>query len=223
MKSVFIELAKFILAVLVISVLSYCLVGLDYLVEYVKNNFNKLNNVSTFDSFESFKENFITISIISAILYFMDNIKISYNKQSKGIYKLLSKWRKERNVANSDVKLYTSNVIEELLEIYYEDKDVIKSYQSSIMKTYFYPVEINKNNTIDAICDIQVFSINETANMGYNPKETMLETIKEINSREQDPKQKEEWAKNGANGKWQKDVLQDKNTLYVADYSKCKL
>jgi hypothetical protein len=59
--------------------------------------------------------------------------------------------------------------------------------------------------------------------LGYDFECVMNETIKEISSRQQDPEQKKRWKKNGSNGeKWQKDKSQDKNTLYKADYSKCK-
>ena len=49
------------------------------------------------------------------------------------------------------------------------------------------------------------------------------EVFKEINSRKQDPEQAIVWAGIGANGKWQKMKDQLKETLYVANYSKCKL
>ena len=61
---------------------------------------------------------------------------------------------------------------------------------------------------------------------GYNPHETLLETIKEISSRKQDPKQKERWANDDKLKrlqKWKKFKEQDKKTLYKADYSKCKI
>lgn len=59
--------------------------------------------------------------------------------------------------------------------------------------------------------------------LGYDFEKCMLETIKEISSREQDPKQKEEWSKNGPSGKWQKNKQQNPDTLYKADYESCKL
>jgi hypothetical protein len=59
--------------------------------------------------------------------------------------------------------------------------------------------------------------------LGFYFEKCMLETIKEISSRRQDPKQFAEWAENGANGKWIKDKNQDPSTLYKADYESCKL
>jgi phosphoribosyl-ATP pyrophosphohydrolase len=59
--------------------------------------------------------------------------------------------------------------------------------------------------------------------LGYDFDCVMDETIKEISSRQQDPEQKKRWKENGFNGeKWHKNLNQSKDTLYKADYSKCK-
>ena len=58
--------------------------------------------------------------------------------------------------------------------------------------------------------------------MGYDYLKCLDETIKEISSRKQDPNQKRDWELNGVSGKWQKDLNQDKSTLYKADYNSCK-
>jgi hypothetical protein len=58
--------------------------------------------------------------------------------------------------------------------------------------------------------------------MQYDFKKCMLETIKEISSREQDPKQAQAWYESGAVGKWEKNREQDPLTLYIADYTSCK-
>lgn len=61
-------------------------------------------------------------------------------------------------------------------------------------------------------------------NMGYDAKVCMLETIKEISSREQDPLQKQQWEKGQIKGqikgKWLKNPNQNKKTLYKAKYEK---
>lgn len=56
--------------------------------------------------------------------------------------------------------------------------------------------------------------------LGYCFRKAMKECLAEINSREQDPIQAEEWAKNGASSKWLKNLNQDPTTLYKADYTK---
>jgi len=76
------------------------------------------------------------------------------------------------------------------------------------------------DDRIDALSDIRVFCIDATMKLGYEPKCTLNETAKEINSRKQDPEQAKNW-KDG--DKWQKDRNQDPSTLYKADYDKCKI
>ena len=56
--------------------------------------------------------------------------------------------------------------------------------------------------------------------LGYCFRKAMAECLAEINSREQDPIQAEEWAKNGASLKWLKNQNQSPDTLYKADYTK---
>ena len=57
--------------------------------------------------------------------------------------------------------------------------------------------------------------------MGYNPALTLQETFYEIDSRVQDPIQYRVGRK--PNEKWQKWKAQPKETLYKAQYNKCKL
>ena len=59
--------------------------------------------------------------------------------------------------------------------------------------------------------------------LGYCFRRAMKECLAEINSREQDPVQAKEWAENGASLKWLKNVNQNPDTLYKADYSKALL
>ena len=136
----------------------------------------------------------------------------------------LKDWRAYRNIKNPNTKIFIENVLEELLEIYYADKEMIKACKNDIMSDYFCLPELNEINTIDAIQDIQVFCINETELMGYDNLKCNNEVFKEINSRLQDPQQKEEWKLKGAYGKWKKSELEnDKKNWYKANYSICKL
>lgn len=59
--------------------------------------------------------------------------------------------------------------------------------------------------------------------LGYCPYKCMVECIKEISSRMQDPIQAAVWAETGPVGKWEKDKKQDPSTLYIANYSSCFL
>lgn len=131
-------------------------------------------------------------------------------------------WRDERNITFPNTKVYVANIVEELLEIYFKNKRVIKFLQWLIMLVFVFRKPISEHEVVDAVSDIKVFSVNEVELMGYDVYKTMNETVLEISSREQDPIQKEIWEKEGASGKWNKNKKQDKDSLYKADYSKCK-
>ena len=134
-------------------------------------------------------------------------------------------WRRKRNISNANTKVYVANVIEELLEIYHDDKELIKELQEDIMFNYFSNhTPLNELNTIDALSDIQVFSINEVELMGYDNIQCNKEVFKEIDSRVQCPVQQEEWRTNMVFGKWKKSELDaDVKNWYKADYEECKL
>lgn len=224
MKNVFIWVAKLILAVLVIIGVVSVFAGIEYFGFLLVDKIGGYNFIEKYNFNEHLAAWILAFLIIQTITSLMDNIKINYNKQPKVIYKLLARWRKERNITNPDYRVYFQNIIEELLEPLGYTKEEISIIKIDIYNRY-YPDELvlNENLVVDSICDIKVFSINELGTMKYNGKKCMKETIKEISSRNQDKYQKENWFKNGAVGKWQKDSSQDKETLYVANYSKCKL
>ena len=134
----------------------------------------------------------------------------------------LKVWRKDRNITTANTRVYVENVIEELMEIYYKDKQFIKEEKDLIMAMFFDAEPISVDDTIDAIQDIQVFSINEIELMGYDNEMCNYEVFKEINSREQDPIQKEQWSKFGSSGKWMKNKNQKESTMHKADYSRSK-
>ena len=78
---------------------------------------------------------------------------------------------------------------------------------------------------VDAMADLIVIAAGETVKLGYNPELCLKQTVKEISSREQDPKQAAAWV-NGQRlpgEKWLKNSQQDPSTLYAAEYSTCKL
>ena len=144
----------------------------------------------------------------------------------KNLTENLKDWRKDRNITKGDYLVFVGNVLEELLEPLY-NKYHIEKYKNYIVNTYFDSMNIDllsKSDVVDAIQDIQVFCINETELMGYDNLKCNNEVFKEINSRIQDPTQKEEWLKNGSNGKWQKSLLPEHiEKWYKADYESCKL
>ena len=145
-------------------------------------------------------------------------------KSDKNLTENLREWRKDRHITNENTKVFVENIIEELLEIYFDDKESIKTKKNLIMTNFFLKRNpIDELNTLDAIQDIQVFCINETELMGFDNIKCNNEVFQEINSREQDPQQFAEWKKYGASKKWQKDKHQKDWTLYKANYEVCKL
>lgn len=151
------------------------------------------------------------------------NTKIETKVEDKTLTENLKVWRKDRNITKADYLVFVGNVLEELLEIVFVDKDDIDTFKNEIMQEYFSYNARSDKTTIDAIKDIKVFCVNETELMGYCDIKTDEEVFKEINSRVQDPQQKEEWKLKGAYGKWKKWQEQPKETLYKANYGVCKL
>lgn len=77
---------------------------------------------------------------------------------------------------------------------------------------------------VDALCDIIVVAVGALNKLGYAPEFAMDETLKEIESRIQDPDQAEQWdlldyVPPGV--KWLKWREQPEDTLYKANYSSC--
>jgi len=95
-----------------------------------------------------------------------------------------------------NVEVQTINIIEEVLELNglnipadkrIELKDYFGNFYYNILNNV---IEIddtnnstNKEDMVDALCDIAVLALGAIYNLGYSPKLAMLETTKEINSR----------------------------------------
>lgn len=82
--------------------------------------------------------------------------------------------------------------------------------------------DLSEHESVDWRVDCIIFLINSLEQDSYNAQMCIEEAISEISSRLQDPNQMKEWALHGASGKWQKMKDQDPNTLYKANYEKCK-
>ena len=151
------------------------------------------------------------------------NTKIDVKVEDKTLTENLKVWRKDRNIKSSNTKVFIENILEELLEIYYSDKEMIKACKNDIISDYFCLPELNESEVIDAIQDIQVFCINETELMGYDNVKCNNKVFKHINCRKQDPNQFIEWKEKGAYGKWKKWSEQPEEEIYQPDYESCKL
>lgn len=146
-------------------------------------------------------------------------------ESNKNLTENLREWRKERNITKADYLTFVGNILEELLEPLY-DKYHIEKFKNDMVDIYFDSMNIdllNESDVIDTVQYIQVFCTNETELMGYDNIKCNNEVFKHINCRKQDPKQKKEWLKNGAVGKWQKDKNQPKDEIYKPNYESCKL
>jgi len=101
--------------------------------------------------------------------------------------------------------------IEKLEEELQEFKDAVK--------------DNNEYEMLDALTDIRVIAIGEIRKMGYDPECTLNETVKEISSRKQDVIQEIRWKEGDKKPgeKWLKDKWQDSESLYKADFNKCKI
>lgn len=135
----------------------------------------------------------------------------------------LRQWRADRNITKADYLTFVENILEGLMECIHS-KDMIPKFKKQIMNDYFNRdiVRVINSEVVDILQNIQVFCINETELMGFDNIKCNKEVFSEINSREQDPIQKEQWEKFGANKKWQKDRHQKDWTLYKANYESCK-
>ena len=154
---------------------------------------------------------------------------LEVNKKNKTLTENLRQWRADRNITKADYLTFVGNVLEELLEPLYTKKS-IENIKDDFISTWIDKDDCSDysdlkflNDVVNAIQNIQVFCINETELMGFDNIKCNKEVFSEINSREQDPEQKEEWLKNGAVGKWQKNKRQESWTLYKANYESCKL
>lgn len=123
----------------------------------------------------------------------------------------------------ADVAIFAFNGLG-LMNLEYKTK---KSFiEASLNQIEFYINNIlldNKVQTYEILCKVISLCDELVTAKKYDFKKVLNEKIKLLNSRRQSVKQKENWNKHGANGKWQKDPYQEKNTLYVMNLSRCKL
>ncbi len=140
--------------------------------------------------------------------------------------KRIIKWAQERQLdkADFDPRVETINPLEEMLESFYlsgaDPREVAEEVYEFMLK-FGKPVETQKvERYLDRI-DIVIYVLTGLMKLGVDIECALDETLKEIESRQQDPEQAKEWAENGPSGKWQKWKDQPKETLYKADYTKC--
>lgn len=158
----------------------------------------------------------------------------------------LAVWRAERHLTTAGQKEgLLANVLEELTEFVRaqddnERVDAICDIIVFLINSKNSPVKIQEPK-VDGVVTTQIFVELVFNNMyddrtislcsymleqlGYDSYKCMLETIKEISSRKQDPEQKKRWDAGEIidSEKWKKWREQPKDSLYKADYDKCKI
>lgn len=110
-----------------------------------------------------------------------------------------------------DVCIVIHNYLAQKGEEYIEDTttdEALKSVDEAVLFCKTCLDGLSEHWVIDAMRDFITLN-------GYDFDLAMTETTRKILSRE--------GAMNHETGKWQKDANQDKSTLYVPNYSKCKL
>ena len=123
----------------------------------------------------------------------------------------------------ADIAIFALNGLG-LLSLQYKRKAFNVEANLNQLESYINNIKIELSiQTYSILCTIIVICEELVKAKGYDFKKVVLEKIKVISSRLQDPVQKKLWAKNGATSKWKKMKDQPKDTLYVGNYEKCKV
>ena len=123
----------------------------------------------------------------------------------------------------ADIAIFALNGIG-LLNMSYSSKRTCVLTSLPMIESYINRLRLEfPMQTYTILCHIVTMCEELVAANKYDFKKVVLEKIKVISSRLQDPVQKKLWAKNGATSKWEKMKDQPKDTLYVGNYGKCKV
>ena len=123
----------------------------------------------------------------------------------------------------ADVAIFALNGIG-LLNMSYSSKRTYVLTSLPMLESYINRLRLEfPMQTYTILCHIVTMCEELVAANKYDFKKVVLEKIKVISSRLQDPVQKKLWAKNGATSKWEKMKDQPKDSLYVGNYGKCKV
>ena len=123
----------------------------------------------------------------------------------------------------ADIAIFALNGIG-LLNMSYSSKRTCVLTSLPMIESYINRLRLEfPMQTYTILCHIVTMCEELVAANKYDFKKVVLEKIKVISSRLQDPVQKKLWAKNGATSKWEKMKDQPKDSLYVGNYGKCKV
>ena len=123
----------------------------------------------------------------------------------------------------ADIAIFAFNGLG-LLNMSYSSKRTCVLTSLPMLESYINRLRLEfPMQTYTILCHIITMCEELVAANKYDFKKVVLEKIKVINSRHQCPIQKKHWKLHGISGKWEKMKDQQKNTLYVGNYGKCKV
>ena len=140
-------------------------------------------------------------------------------------YELDMKDHKKFVVELADIVIFALNWIS-LKEMPYMHKvhSTIHGVNMDSLKYHLSNLNIhNSINSYSHLLDAIYICKELSLEYGYDLNKVILEKIKVISSREQDPKQKEEWAKGVKSEKWKKNENQNPLTIYYVIYENCEV
>jgi hypothetical protein len=124
----------------------------------------------------------------------------------------------------ADIAIFAFNGLGLLFALQYKRKAFNVEANLNQLESYINNIKIELSiQTYTILCHIITICDELVTAKRYDFKKVVLEKIKVISSRKQNPVQKKIWAKNGASSKWEKMKDQPKETLYVGNYGKCKI
>jgi uncharacterized protein YecA (UPF0149 family) len=100
-------------------------------------------------------------------------------------YEMLREWREETGLdkAKPTKRQIVKHFTEELFELCGYNKKETDHFVEIFMDTYVIDSKLNDLDMLDAMNDMKIFAINDIEHMGYDAKECMSETVKEVTSR----------------------------------------
>ena len=123
----------------------------------------------------------------------------------------------------ADIAIFALNGLG-LLSLQYKRKAFNVEANLNQLESYINNIKIELSvQTYSILCTIIVIYEKLVTTKKYDFKIVVLKKILVLQSRKQCPIQKKYWELHGASGKWEKHPHQNKDTLYVGNYGKCKV
>jgi hypothetical protein len=202
---------------------------------------SKLNKYETFITEQKHKQNigyFTTIkqAYITRYMYILQNNinrVFNINEIDKrilewGASRFLFKYNEQNEIDMLEEELkelsdaIKQNDMHEIIDAY---ADYYVIFTQTLGKAGLSKIDINESHNLWKYYETYNSIFSEIRKLGYDPEFVLNETIREIESREQDPEQYSRWQSGiiAAGEKWKKNKNQNPDTLYKADYDNAKI